>query len=648
MPFEIQAPDDLGTMLARMPRSAPTESPAQFAEAMTRMRTAQQQAQLFPLQKQEAELALKTAQYNEQERQLGLKERPMIQNAWQDAYAAAKPDETPDQIYMNRVRPTLFKLGARPETISKSDTVQATFGKDFAEIAKNHAQATKDIADAAKTNQDVSDKARERIGDVAVHLRDDAKYDPGAFESAMSALKAEYARAGMTKIVDFLNERSDRAAASPEALKSEVDQNMITQGAEQRAAARAREKAQAAHEAAQTEETKAKTPGLKAESDIKVQELERFKQMTPADWQNRIDNLFGPLKDDPQYSRLYNATRNEVMFQVTKRVANWKGADDAIKAAAQDLNKVETAVATAKATVPYKIEVVREGAEARAGAGAPGVPTVPTTGAAAQVHGEDFLKTLPPAFAARVRNVYAGGETAPTGRSAMTGPGLQLMNAVYQAYPDYSALTAQNRRETLKQFTDTHPGSAGGQLLALNTVIHHADLYLEVANALKNGTWRPGNALYNQVASAFGSAPPTEANLVARFLAGETAKVATGGVPGEGEINGILKNLGDNASPDQMQAAGQRLLQVAAGRMMPLKERRDNANLQNFVPILGPDAKSILQRRGFDPETMQPISGGGRGQTGGYVRTYKNAAGHVIGTNDGKTWYDVQTGKQVQ
>lgn len=255
----------------------------------------------------------------------------------------------------------------------------------------------------------------------------------------------------------------------------------------------------------------------------------------------------------------------------------------------------------------------------------PGVPSGPLTGDAAQVHGDEYLKTLPPSFAARLKAIATGNELAPTGRAAMTGPGGQLMSALYQYDPDFTPLLAQQRKETLRAFTSTKSGDAGGQLLALNTVIHHADLYLDAAAALKNGTFKPGNEVYNKVASMFGSAPPTNAALLARFFASETGKVATGGVPAEGEINGILDKMSTSGSPEAMEGAGKTLLQIAAGRMIPLKERRDKAHLEKFVDILGPDAQAVLQKRGFDPETMKPAAGAGgkiRVEAGGKIRTF--------------------------
>lgn len=165
---------------------------------------------------------------------------------------------------------------------------------------------------------------------------------------------------------------------------------------------------------------------------------------------------------------------------------------------------------------------------------------------------------------------------------------------------------AAQRENTLKEFTNTTIGHAGGQKLALNTLIHHADLYLEAAQALKNGNFRPGNALYNKIATMFGSAPPTNAALLAQFFASETGKVATGGVPAEGEIKSILSKMGTDGSPDAMEGAGRTLIGIAAGRMIPLKDLRDKAKLQKYVDILGPDAREVLQRRGYNPESMKP------------------------------------------
>jgi hypothetical protein len=272
----------------------------------------------------------------------------------------------------------------------------------------------------------------------------------------------------------------------------------------------------------------------------------------------------------------------------------------------------------------------------------PGVPTAPATGAAAELHGEDFLKTLPASFAARIRQMATGDLPAPTGRSATTGAGLQLMNALMQYDPQYSTLLGKGRTDELKQFTDTHPGSAGGQLIALNTMLHHADLYMDAAAALKNGTFKPGNEIYNKVATIFGAAPPTNAALLAQFFASETGKIATGGVPAEGEVKSILQKMSTDGSPEAMEGAAKTLIGIAAGRMIPLKDRRDKWKLDKLVDILGPDAKDVLQRRGFDPETMKPVQRGGAGGSAPLIKTKadydKLPSGTVYTGSDGKSY----------
>jgi hypothetical protein len=172
--------------------------------------------------------------------------------------------------------------------------------------------------------------------------------------------------------------------------------------------------------------------------------------------------------------------------------------------------------------------------------------------------------------------------------------------------PNFSMTDLDKRYETLKEFTSSSNSKAGGQVLALNTMIHHADLYQQVAAALKNGSWRPGNAAYNAVAQAFGAAPPANAALVGQFLAGETAKLAQGGAPFESEVKDITKVLGTNSSPEQIANAGKTLLQVASGRAIPLQEKVDDARLNGKVQVIGPDAQAILQRNGYDPKTLKP------------------------------------------
>jgi hypothetical protein len=202
----------------------------------------------------------------------------------------------------------------------------------------------------------------------------------------------------------------------------------------------------------------------------------------------------------------------------------------------------------------------------------------------------------------------ASGTVDPATARAMLRKSPGLLGQIRQADPNFDEAQLEKRFGTLKEFNNTSVGKAGGQALALNTMIHHADLYMEAAQALKNGSFKPGNAAYNAISTMMGGPAPNNAALVANFLAGETAKVATGGVPGEHEIQRSIAPLATNGSPKQMEDAAKQMLGIAAGRATPLIEKVKDAKLENVVHVLGPDAQTILAKHGFDPATMKPMA----------------------------------------
>ena len=199
----------------------------------------------------------------------------------------------------------------------------------------------------------------------------------------------------------------------------------------------------------------------------------------------------------------------------------------------------------------------------------------------------------------------ASGKMNPQGVRMMlrTNPG--ILGQVLKVDPDFDENTIDQRAQVLKEFSNTSAGKAGGQVLALNTAIHHADLFKQVAMALNNTTFRPGNEAYNRFLTEFGSAAPNNVALVGQVLAEEVAKLTKGGVPTAGEAEKISKLIGKNGSPEQIAQGADTLLSIAAGRATPLLEQVNNAKLQKLVPVILPSSKEILQRQGYDPETMK-------------------------------------------
>lgn len=100
---------------------------------------------------------------------------------------------------------------------------------------------------------------------------------------------------------------------------------------------------------AQAETTEAALPGVRADADIKAAGANALKQMTRSDWDAALDAVV-----TDKTSPLYQRTRAAV--DLSLRRGDLKGAQDAIRRAGDQLGRTETAVATAKATAPIRIE----------------------------------------------------------------------------------------------------------------------------------------------------------------------------------------------------------------------------------------------------------------------------------------------------
>lgn len=355
--------------------------------------------------------------------------------------------------------------------------------------------------------------------------------------------------------------------------------------------------------------------GKQAETALKGSEASRAQ--AAADYDNfRLSLLKGSPVDETKNAQLMDqmfAGNPKLRAQADAQYAAGKAAKplepgagiEAVKAFYDEqIGKPQGAAATIAAETPGKLDQANkmipiQAREAAAKANAEIGP-----------HVSEALKKQEALIGTGTAQMIAEGKLDPATTRSLLRKDPGIISQVKAFDPRFDEANIENRFNTLKEFTNTSTAKAGGQLIALNTLIHHADLYLETARALKNGSFVPGNRIYNEVAQVFGSAPPTNAALVGRFFAGETSKVATGGVPAEGEINGILKNLSTNSSPDQIEGAAKTLLQIAAGRATPLIERAKQARIDNVVPLLGLDAQAILKKNGLDPNTMKPSGSG--------------------------------------
>ena len=132
--------------------------------------------------------------------------------------------------------------------------------------------------------------------------------------------------------------------------------------------------------------------------------------------------------------------------------------------------------------------------------------------------GPAYLNTLPAGLQARVKAIAEGRDTS-IPRGAQQGP---LMAAVNQYDPTYNATRGKARAA----FTS---GKQGQNVQALNTATVHLDqLATDASDALKNGSFRPGNAAYNSLSAAFGQNAVTNFDALKTAVAGEMATALKG------------------------------------------------------------------------------------------------------------------------
>lgn len=227
----------------------------------------------------------------------------------------------------------------------------------------------------------------------------------------------------------------------------------------------------------------------------------------------------------------------------------------------------------------------------------------PAAGATSNLHGTELLGTLPPQMATRVQSIASGKETL-TAREKGSPEGQALQAAVEQYDPAWSEQRAQLR----KSFTT---GPDGRNIGNLNTAPVHLAALADAATAMQNGSFVPGNQLYNSVSTMFGGTAPTNFDAMKTVVAGEMAAAMKGNAT-DPEIASFNKSVSDAATPTQLSGVIQKIFMPAIGTKLQTYNQRFHAENPDdpWTPVL-PSARAAFSRFGIDP-TAGPAAGPGR------------------------------------
>lgn len=220
--------------------------------------------------------------------------------------------------------------------------------------------------------------------------------------------------------------------------------------------------------------------------------------------------------------------------------------------------------------------------------------------------GEDYLNTVPPAYAAQIRGMARGDLPLPSPRQLTTPAGQKLMGDLMQYDPTANAANLQTRTATRKDFTS---GAASKNITSLNTALGHMESLDEAIDGLHNNSF----GMFNAIGHTWQDATHTADPALVRFrterqsVADEVTKVFRGTGGTEADVQAALKPLDDANSPEALHTAVKSLAALLKSRMEALSNQykngmqtTDEAAMASVAGLLTPHARAAMKRFGQD------------------------------------------------
>jgi hypothetical protein len=201
------------------------------------------------------------------------------------------------------------------------------------------------------------------------------------------------------------------------------------------------------------------------------------------------------------------------------------------------------------------------------------------------------------------------------------------MNQVQAINPEFDATQFPNRNKTRQAFTT---GTQGQQINAMNTALGHLDQLGSAIKGLDNGNVQVVNSATNFLRTQLGGADVTNFDTLKVALSGELASVLKRSGATDAEIRDVQSTISAKNSPAQLAGYVQTQIPILGSKLNALNYQYHQAmGEKDPFSALSPEAKTVLQKNGFDPANPQ-IGGGGAGISvtapNGKVYTFKSQA----------------------
>lgn len=212
-----------------------------------------------------------------------------------------------------------------------------------------------------------------------------------------------------------------------------------------------------------------------------------------------------------------------------------------------------------------------------------------------ELHGEEYLKSLPIDMQDTIKQIVEGRYPVPTGRMAMSPQWREILRAANRVDPTLDAGNYPARAATRKDFTSGK--GAAAQIQSLNTLAGHLAEASDMADVMNNTSIPLYNRAANALVSGVGDERVNNFNRAANTAGSEFATLLKGGVPSLEEIREQRETLSPNMSPAQLHGALATMASQVQARLDALQHRANQG--------LGAGAKSIqiitpAAQRAFD------------------------------------------------
>lgn len=217
-----------------------------------------------------------------------------------------------------------------------------------------------------------------------------------------------------------------------------------------------------------------------------------------------------------------------------------------------------------------------------------------------------------------------------------SGQNKALMAKVLEINPAYDASTFPTRSKLQAAYAS---GKESQAITSNNTAIGHLGTLYDAAEKLDNSAFRKYNSFSNWLLEQKGS-DQVKPFMVARdAVSEELAKALKGGVATGEEVAKWERNINSADSPAQLKAAIRTITELMGSRLHALQDTYEaGMGKPPATPFIRERSQKILEKM-----AAAPAAGSG------YKQTATGPDGHKLGTNDnGKTWFDLQTGKKVE